>query len=91
MVMRPARKPLTPPQKLKIREVEIFVIEDRCKGCNFCIELCPKDVLDRSPELNVRGAHPPIVKDEEACVGCGICEEVCPDFAIFLRIKEEKK
>ncbi len=88
---KPARKPLTPPQGLKIREVEIFIIEDRCKGCDFCIDLCPRDVLERNPKLNIRGAHPPIVKDEEDCVGCGICEEVCPDFAIFLKNREEKR
>ena len=76
---------------LKLRDVDILVIEDRCKGCLFCIEFCPKDILEESEKLNVRGVHPPQVKDIELCVGCGICEELCPDFAIFLVNKEEGK
>ena len=86
-----SRRPLASPQKLKLRDVNIVIIEARCKGCSFCIEFCPKDVLERDSKLNVRGIHPPRVKDEQSCVGCGICEEVCPDFAIFLVDKGEKR
>jgi len=86
-----SRRPLTPAQKLKLRDANIVIIETRCKGCSFCIEFCPKDVLERDSKLNVRGIHPPRVKDEQSCVGCGICEEVCPDFAIFLVNKGEKR
>ena len=85
------RRPISPPSMLKLRNVDILVIEDRCKGCSFCIEFCPKDVLEESRKLNVRGVHPPRVKDLENCVGCGICEELCPDFAIFLVDKEERQ
>jgi 2-oxoglutarate ferredoxin oxidoreductase subunit delta len=76
---------------LKLRNVDVMVIEDRCKGCSFCIEFCPEHVLEQSSTLNVRGVHPPHVKDIELCVGCGICEELCPDFAIFLVDKEQRK
>ncbi len=79
-----ARRPLSPPTMLKLRNVDILVAEERCKGCSFCIEFCPKDVLEESDRMNSRGVHPPQVKDIELCVGCGICEELCPDFAIFL-------
>ena len=85
------RRPISPLTMLKLRDVDILVIEDRCKGCSFCIEFCPKDVLEQSKKLNVRGVYPPRVKDIELCVGCGICEELCPDFAIFLVNKEERK
>jgi 2-oxoglutarate ferredoxin oxidoreductase subunit delta len=86
-----ARQPIYPPSTLKLRNVDVLVIEDRCKGCSFCIEFCPKHVLELSTNLNVRGVHPPHVKDAELCVGCGICEELCPDFAIFLVDREERK
>ncbi len=76
------RKPLDI-NKIKIPEGEVHIIEDRCKGCGFCIEFCPKEVLEISQEFNVRGAHPPKVKDETRCVLCGFCEAVCPDFVIF--------
>jgi len=79
-----AKRPLSVPQSLKLRDVDIVVVEDRCKGCSFCIEFCPRDVLEQDPKLNIRGAHPPRVKDSSLCVGCGVCEEICPDFAIFL-------
>jgi len=86
-----ASRPFTAPQKLKLRDVEIVVIEDRCKGCSFCIEFCPRDVLEQDTKLNVRGAHVPRVKDLDLCVGCGVCEEICPDFAIFLVDKKREK
>jgi 2-oxoglutarate ferredoxin oxidoreductase subunit delta len=86
-----ARQPIFPPTMLKLRNVGVVVIDDRCKGCSFCIEFCPKHVLEQSSKLNVRGVHPPQVKHEELCVGCGICEELCPDMAIFLVDKEERE
>ena len=67
-----------------VRKFEIHVIWDRCKGCGFCIEFCPRGVLDYSPRLNARGAHPPEVVKPEECVGCGLCQDICPDLAIFV-------
>ncbi len=78
------RKPLLPPTAKKLREVEIVILEDRCKGCGFCIEFCPREVLSKSEKLNSRGVHPPKVSNKDLCVGCGLCEKICPDFAIFL-------
>lgn len=72
---------------------EIYVIKDRCKGCGFCIEFCPEQVLKASEEFNVHGYHYPILVEEEplkVCVNCGFCTYVCPDFAIFSRPKEMK-
>ena len=86
-----AKRPLYASQMLKLRDVEIVVIEDRCKGCSFCIEFCPRDVLEQDTKLNVRGAHVPRVKDSALCVGCGVCEEICPDFAIFLVEKKGER
>jgi len=82
------RKPLFPKEILKLREVEIYIIWDRCKGCGFCIEFCPRRVLDYSPKLNIRGAHPPEVVRPEECAGCGLCQDICPDLAIFIVPKE---
>ena len=31
---------------------EVIIIPERCKGCGFCIEFCPTQVLHRSPEMN---------------------------------------
>lgn len=68
---------------------EITIIEDRCKGCGFCVEYCPNDVLELSEKFNSKGYHPPHVKNREKCVDCGFCRMICPEFAIFTEeIKE---
>lgn len=85
------RKPLFPPKEKKIREVKIYIIEDGCKGCNFCIEFCPKKVLEESDKLNAKGFHPPYVKNEDDCIGCGLCQAICPDFAIFIEEVEKEE
>lgn len=62
---------------------EVHIIRERCKGCCFCIEFCPKKVLEQSPEFNYHGYHPPHVVKPDACTGCSMCEMICPEFAIF--------
>lgn len=83
-LVKSTRRPLSPPQMLKLRDVDIVIVRDRCKGCSYCIEFCPKKVLEQDKKLNSKGVRPPRVKDATLCVGCGVCEELCPDFAIFL-------
>ncbi len=61
----------------------IYLSASRCKGCGFCVEYCPKDVLALSDRFNRKGYHPPEAVREEECVHCGLCESICPDFAIF--------
>ena len=76
------RTPLDVDQ-VKVPRGEVYIIADRCKGCRFCVEYCPKDVLVMSDEFNVKGYHPPKVVKHGECVNCNLCEMICPDFAIF--------
>jgi 2-oxoglutarate ferredoxin oxidoreductase subunit delta len=62
----------------------VHIIEERCKGCGFCVEFCPRGVLAMSPRTNPKGYHPPEVIDAARCVDCGLCTLVCPDFAIYV-------
>lgn len=66
----------------------VYIRQEFCKGCGFCIEFCPKRALAQAAHFNDKGYHPPEVVDPKACVLCGFCERICPDFAIW--IEEEK-
>ena len=60
-----------------------------CKGCCFCVEYCPRDVLEMSKAFNKKGYHPPVVVNEDKCCYCQLCEILCPEFAIFVTRQEE--
>ena len=61
----------------------VYVIPGRCKGCGYCIEFCPKLVLDFAARFNRKGYHPPAVIKPDECVNCHYCEIICPEFAIY--------
>ncbi|MFC1725298.1 ferredoxin family protein [candidate division KSB1 bacterium] len=83
------RKPLDF-DKIYVPKGEIHIFKDRCKGCTYCAEYCPKDVLEMSAEFNSKGYHPPYVKNPDDCVECHLCEMLCPEFAIFVTLINEK-
>ena len=62
----------------------IHIIEDRCKGCGFCVESCPQNALVMPKQTNSKGDHPPEIIDYSYCVDCGLCALLCPDFAIYV-------
>jgi 2-oxoglutarate ferredoxin oxidoreductase subunit delta len=63
----------------------VFIIPERCKGCQLCIQFCPRNVLQISNEINAKGYHfPDVIPGKESeCVHCEFCTLVCPEFAIF--------
>lgn len=76
---------------LKPKKGEIHINKNRCKGCAFCVEFCPYDVLEMSQEFNIKGYHPPYIKDEDKCMYCQLCETICPEFAMFVTLKDEEE
>ena len=73
---------------------EVYVVEERCKGCGLCIAFCPKHVLVQSDRINEKGYHPPELVERpptDICIGCGMCERICPDFAIFVKTDNDKE
>jgi len=66
----------------------VTISNDWCKGCGFCVQFCPKQVLDVSPEFNAKGYHPPYVKDPDACHDCKYCQAICPEFSIYVTTQE---
>lgn len=70
-------------QDIEIVRGVVHILEDRCKGCGYCIEYCPKQVLAFSKKFNQKGYHPPETVKGDDCVNCRYCENICPEFAIF--------
>jgi 2-oxoglutarate ferredoxin oxidoreductase subunit delta len=64
----------------------IEIDRERCKGCLFCIELCPKKSIRLSDELNLKGYFTAAFDgdngQETRCSGCGVCALMCPEVAI---------
>jgi 2-oxoglutarate ferredoxin oxidoreductase subunit delta len=69
----------------------VVIISERCKGCSFCVELCPTHCLELSSQYNSKGYHPPALVRKDDCTGCDICGMVCPDFAIYGFMKKKEK
>ncbi len=61
----------------------VAVNEAWCKGCEICVEYCPKKVFDMKDGKA-------IVSRPENCVLCGLCQLRCPDFAIELEEREDE-
>lgn len=59
--------------------------KDRCKGCGLCVEICPKDVLEISEEVNSKGYFPAYQARPEDCIFCAMCGVMCPDVAVTIR------
>jgi 2-oxoglutarate ferredoxin oxidoreductase subunit delta len=76
------RQPLDLHQ-VRVPRGEVVILAARCKGCEFCVEYCPKGVLAISKTFNRKGYHPPEVVKPGECVNCNLCEMICPDFAIY--------
>ncbi|MFC1970582.1 ferredoxin family protein, partial [Chloroflexota bacterium] len=76
--------------QLKPNQYQVHVLKDRCKGCGFCIEFCPRKILCKSAEMNSRGYHVVDLDDSNQCSGCNICAMICPEFAITVIPDKEK-
>lgn len=68
---------------------KIIIEENRCKGCELCIHVCPQKILQLSSKINKKGFHPIEVTDEKKCTGCSLCYTICPDIVISV-YREEK-
>ncbi len=87
--MRYWRKPLDA-DEIEVPRGDIHIVESQCKGCGFCVEYCPRDVLELASGYNLKGYHPAVVVNEAECVNCQLCEIICPEFSIFVRLKNNQ-
>ena len=64
--------------------------EERCKGCDICIDFCPTQALQRGTESSATGVFLPVL-EEAKCNYCGLCDLLCPDLAMtVIKLKKEK-
>ena len=52
-----------------IKNIAIDINAGWCKGCEICVDVCPKQVLVMEDFIAV-------VQDLEACTGCMLCENL---------------
>lgn len=57
---------------------------ERCKGCRYCIPICPKEAISISEGINQKG-YKPVTVDQEKCIGCGSCYIICPDYVFEIK------
>ncbi len=59
------------------------VLEDRCDGCAFCVDICPRSCLKIVPNPQ-RPSHRMVRVTAKLCSGCGACQGTCPKEAIYI-------
>ena len=52
------------------------VNEEKCNGCESCVEACPSEAIKMQADK--------AVIDVELCVDCGVCVDECPSEAISM-------
>jgi 2-oxoglutarate ferredoxin oxidoreductase subunit delta len=62
---------------------------DKCKGCNLCVDVCPKKILVLDNDrVNSTGYNPIMCTNIDECTGCAMCAIICPDSVIELEGEE---
>jgi 2-oxoglutarate ferredoxin oxidoreductase subunit delta len=75
-------------EKVKDSVFAIIINDAWCKGCELCLDVCPRPgVLAVSDDVNSKGYRRILVADISLCTGCELCELMCPDIAIIIKRK----
>lgn len=73
--------------KIKIEPIVIEVIEEMCRGCSRCENICDYSAVKlEEKEDGIRTARVDIF----VCKGCGNCVSVCPTGAIHLKFFDSR-
>ncbi len=73
------------------KQIKIVLNTRYCKGCEICVEVCPKDVLRMAVAMDRWEGTVVEIVNIDACTGCMLCENQCPDFAIEVYAEKKKK
>jgi ferredoxin len=67
----------------------IVIDAAQCKGCNLCVDSCPKACIRRSTEINRLGYCYAVFASSD-CTACGFCFYVCPEPDAITVYKDRK-
>ena len=60
-----------------------------CKDCGYCIQFCPRHILEMRKERSQKGFFYPVNIDADKCTSCAICALMCPEGAIEVTLNKE--
>ena len=69
---------------------EVIIDEQRCVGCGYCVEFCPRGCLEKdASKISRHGLMQPTLTRPEQCTTCGLCAKICPRWAIEVYLSVE--
>ncbi len=72
------------------RRFKVLFNRDKCKGCELCVNFCPKKIISMDHgSVNAKGYHPAGIENMDECIGCASCAMMCPDCCISIYQLEE--
>lgn len=60
------------------KKFSVEISRQECKGCERCVNACPKSVLEIQGEINKMGYFYATYTGD-GCIGCGACFYNCPE------------
>jgi len=66
------------PPSRAAREGHVDIEQELCKGCEFCVDVCPEECLAMADLINSRGYRFAMYEGDR-CTGCGVCYYNCPE------------
>ena len=60
----------------------IKINNELCKGCELCVNVCPKKILTIGKASNSKGYFAVTCTDMDKCTSCAACAVMCPDCVI---------
>ena len=72
------------------RRFKVLFNRDKCKGCELCVNFCPKKIISMDTgSVNSKGYRPAGISNMAECSGCASCAMMCPDCCISIYQLEE--